>query len=599
MPDFFFGKGCWRFGRKRPFYLLLLISFYFSTLPTAWAQQSCNTLTEKMDFTVKKVEIKAWWVPESLQKEVEKITGLDQRYEPARLSEAQAYIKDQLITAEENIFLQQIKGSMSVLYITSDVCDISVSSGQKEAKVIFKAWYLRVDLINIGNNLLPIPRSARPVFYESVPRFLQVTKPYLSLSADRNYGPNIRLQTASTLYASSQKKNSSSIELSWDLRKSFTKNFFDADASLHFYRSMIPDSSWGWNAAIYASAQRRPLGIDVNGVRSISITGGTLGSIQKSFFRRINTGFSARLLSSDFVYNNDKAARATEKGLGIFAIVDASPSKGFARWGIWADAAMPANNTLLKSYERLSSRLAYSRSFGKGHRQTDIEVQMAGGHIWNKAPLYNQFYAGNEYWDFLRLPLTSEKGLQMPTGPVFRSVGERAGILGTFNNSGAAQSFWSFNFNLGLPIKRWSRPLIPDVIIAEEPRLITLRSALKSQAQTVENFILDDFIENKGYPDDEKTEALAKKIIDKDIRPTLNYLAENANLYAIKPVLLADIAGSWFPSTGYTHWLAAGAGIQLNIVIACFEAGYMHTLAPSAFKNKGNFFFRLVVSPLP
>ena len=44
--------------------------------------------------------------------------------------------------------------------------------------------------------------------------------------------------------------------------------------------------------------------------------------------------------------------------------------------------------------------------------------------------------------------------------------------------------------------------------------------------------------------------------------------------------------------------VAAGGGLQLTIVTASFEVGYMHTLSGPTFGNRGNVFARLVFQNL-
>jgi hypothetical protein len=46
-------------------------------------------------------------------------------------------------------------------------------------------------------------------------------------------------------------------------------------------------------------------------------------------------------------------------------------------------------------------------------------------------------------------------------------------------------------------------------------------------------------------------------------------------------------------SPGREAWTAAGFGIQLTVVTAKFEAGYMRTLSGPTFGSRGNFFGRL------
>jgi hypothetical protein len=93
-----------------------------------------------------------------------------------------------------------------------------------------------------------------------------------------------------------------------------------------------------------------------------------------------------------------------------------------------------------------------------------------------------------------------------------------------------------------------------------------------------------------------EAEEQAGVILD-EVKPAAHFLIDYANLYAIKPLLLFD-AGGLRGNGARQTWLAAGGGLQLTIVIAKFEAGYMHTVSGPTFGSRGNAFFRLVFQNL-
>jgi hypothetical protein len=101
-----------------------------------------------------------------------------------------------------------------------------------------------------------------------------------------------------------------------------------------------------------------------------------------------------------------------------------------------------------------------------------------------------------------------------------------------------------------------------------------------------------------------RTEGLSSKeaeeqarIVFEEVKPATHFLIDYANLYSIKPLLMFD-AGSLYGNGGSETWLAAGGGVQLTIVIAKLEAGYMHTVAGPTFGSRGNALFRLVFQNL-
>src|SRR5690606_5527813 len=90
-------------------------------------------------------------------------------------------------------------------------------------------------------------------------------------------------------------------------------------------------------------------------------------------------------------------------------------------------------------------------------------------------------------------------------------------------------------------------------------------------------------------PEEAKRRATA---IFEGIRPAAHFVIDQANVFAVKPLLMFDVAELNF-SPGRETWTAAGLGFQLTIVTAKFEAGYMRTLSGPTFGGRGNVFARL------
>ena len=202
--------------------------------------------------------------------------------------------------------------------------------------------------------------------------------------------------------------------------------------------------------------------------------------------------------------------------------------------------------------------------------------------------MYSEYFAGNTASNFLYSPLQSISNTP-PDGLVVRSLGEKEGGLPTaFNTVSGGTSYWGVNINFSIPIAKWSAPLIPDVVIQEEPRRLTIRGAIKGQVNTAKSFIANDLALNAGLSDDE-ADAAADRIVDKDIKPTINYLADRANIYSVKPVLFFDAGQITKRGFGDRMWLASGAGLQVNIVNAKLAIGYIQTLFPKVDNAKGNF----------
>jgi hypothetical protein len=583
----------------KPGRLLVFVFTYCCYQVNGQTKVPCNEITEEMGFTVKSVRIKGRWVPESLKAEVERTVGLGQTFNPVGMSQAIELVRDEIIKGENTLAIRLV-GSTSVLYVDADVCDISDPDHARQAEVVIQAYYLRIDLYNLGRNILPVPRSARPTFFTDVPSLLLLTSPVLGFQNDRQFGPSLSLQTSTNLLQVSGVKKadgakSKSLNLELDARKSLNNPFQTIALNLDFVQPVFTGRKTGWNIGIRYGHIRYPLADGRNESELFRVYGSIRGSTRTSFAEKYTFGASARFLENQFNTGVARYFENPENGYEFFTVADGRLGKGFSRIGIWFDAGVPKKTAALKSYQRLAGRIGYGVTIGSGHRNMDVEAIIGSGYAWRTPPAYNQFFAGNSYWNFLYEPLMSMNNRIHPYGPVVRSLGEREGALpSSAGNPSGGNSYWHLNLNFSIPISTWSRPLIPDIVISEEPRRTTLRSALKAQVRTAKNFILNDLIDTQGLPDDEETEALADGIVDRDIRPTINYLADRSNLYSIKPLLLFDIAQISDRLLDNKLWTAAGIGIQVNIVVARFEMGYMRTLS-SPDSGKDNLFVRFTL----
>jgi len=119
----------------------------------------------------------------------------------------------------------------------------------------------------------------------------------------------------------------------------------------------------------------------------------------------------------------------------------------------------------------------------------------------------------------------------------------------------------------------------------------SLNEVMKSQALTSSRSFLTSFYKKRG-----SDEAKAKTQVDADLReikPAVEYLADYANLWALKPLVAMDVARL----DGITR-KAVGGGLQLTIVVARFEALYLRTIGPPAGESRGNFVLRLTFENL-
>jgi hypothetical protein len=127
-------------------------------------------------------------------------------------------------------------------------------------------------------------------------------------------------------------------------------------------------------------------------------------------------------------------------------------------------------------------------------------------------------------------------------------------------------------------------------------RPITLKQLLQRQVDVTAPNMLAATLQSEGLTEAEAANR-AREVL-REITPATHYIINDANLFALKPLLMFDAAGMSNRDGLNDQWFAAGAGLQLTVVIAQFEVGYMRTLSGPTFGDRGNFFARLVFQNL-
>jgi hypothetical protein len=256
---------CLIFRQRRLVTALLLCGLLW--LPgVCWGQARvpCNQITADMGFTVRSVHITGRWVPKELQAAVEQVVVPGQAFNPATVAVAQQLVADELAKGEEQFTFQVIKGSTSVLYITTDICDVSDTAGARQAEITIHPYYLRVDLFNAGNNMLPVPRSARPSFYDHVPKAISTISPLAGFTNDRRYGPALFIQTNTDLLhipgivKPGKGSKSLRLDLGLNARKSLSDPFHTIGAGLDFVHPVYSDTTIGWNLGAHYDQSLQP-----------------------------------------------------------------------------------------------------------------------------------------------------------------------------------------------------------------------------------------------------------------------------------------------------------------------------------------------------
>ena len=579
--------------------LFPLLSLVLINKVSAQAKPDCNKITSDMGFTIRSVIIKGRWVPKELQKKIEEQIGLGKLFDPARVDIAREMVRTEIKKGEEH-FAIRLLGSTSVLLISSDICDVSDSTHSRQAEITIRPFYLRIDLYNIGGNILPVPRTLKPSFFSKVPAILLATSPKFGLRNDRQFGPSLNIQTSTDLlHFPGVLKTSKKLALllAVDARRSLSAAFHSIATSLELGHPVYANKGFGWSIGLEYTNGLQPVGTNEHRLEQVRFFAGIQGNLRTQFLRKYASGGSVSLMQNRFSIIPGTISNNPENSYAFHALGDGRIGNGFSRMGIWFNAAVPKDNKSLWAYQRLAWRYGYSVSIGRSHNTIDLEANCGLGYCWGTAPAYNQFYAGNALSDFLYTPLKSVQFQSFPEGPVVRSLGEHEGGFQTSPGviSGGS-SYWNLNLSIAVPIPKWSAPLIPNIVIDEDAGT-TVQQAIKAQSNTAEAYIQSDLVQNRGLTNEE-ADIEAERIVNKDIRPVINYLADHANVYSIKPLLLFDLAQVNKRGIGDRLWGAAGAGLQLNIINAKLEIGYMHTLFPKSDGDKGNFLVRFTIQNL-
>ena len=145
-------------------------------------------------------------------------------------------------------------------------------------------------------------------------------------------------------------------------------------------------------------------------------------------------------------------------------MIDGRLWKGFARVGLWLEATKLNNNP--GNYSRIAGMFGYQGEFGKDTQTDGIKAIVGGGKTWGTVPAYARFFGGNNTANFLYESPGSVSMTSFPVGPLLRSYGKTQAALASQNGIGiGGKSYWHTNFNLTIPIRHWSRRLIPDETI--------------------------------------------------------------------------------------------------------------------------------------
>ncbi len=524
---------------------------------------------------------------------------------PAKLFEAMEALEATVTADTLQGYGLRSKGEIGVLYIDVDFAT-NAPSKSRTVDITFRPYYIHFSLVKMGDNVLPIPRSPHPTFYENVPRPLLALKPIVGVSYDRAFGTALGAAVETDLLNFSDPARLSPapepdrhLDLSLQGARALEEAYHREEAGLRYHVRQDAHALQEFNFSAGYHGAKEPLG-DLDHARRTGYGGAGLAwHLANNTRLAIDTGYryNADELSGPPGFLATQSSAHEQFNRLLFDTIP-RPIYGFLRTAVWEDNGW--RNGGAGSYQRLAGRVGYAKEIPIADNQTlGLELVAGAGKVWGNAPTQSRFFGGNSPGQFLYDSPASSTLLTMPAGPLLRSFGEGQAGLRTGGGVRGGDAFWHVNLNLTFPIRFFSRALIPNELTDledENGNPTSLKQLLRRQIDVTGPSMLAATLVQEGLRDKE-ADAKAQHILE-EIKPATHYIIDDANLYAIKPLLMFDAAGlSGSGGSGQT-WLAAGGGLQLTIVTAKLEAGYMHTLSGPTFGRRGNIFFRLVFQNL-
>jgi hypothetical protein len=232
-----------------------------------------------------------------------------------------------------------------------------------------------------------------------------------------------------------------------------------------------------------------------------------------------------------------------------------------------------------------------------------VELVASGGHAWGQPPEYARFFGGNSAKSFLYDAVELPTLTSFPRGPLIRSFGEgQAGVRTASGSVLGGTSFWGLSLNVSVPIPPWSRPLIPNDVVESldvaggGQRDVTLKEVLKKQVAQGERLLRSSLVRQGVTPDEASAQA---RDTWREIQPVADFIADQANLFSVKPLLMVDVAQILGAASGDSRVrVAVGGGLQLTVVVARFEIGYLYAVQRAPGDERGNLFARLTFQNL-
>lgn len=590
--------------------LSLLAFLCLTCVGTAAAKdRKCDDNVTAADrYTVRSLEVASRWKPKDF--DIKKLeTKVNDPYLPSKLAKDQDTVRDTFDPERHDDALAVDVGVLGAVAVYSVNICVTRDDTARAVDILIRPTYLRLDIYKAGRNFIPIPRTSVASFYDNVPAPLRAFNPKFGVEQDREYGfaPSFKASTdllqLGPLWRGEQKlERPTSLEFSAEGRKSVNENFYNARAGLALSHTRIgaPLERLALRAAFAADMEPRSgekyarNSVELGGEMTLRPDSETFNSLAFAGSYRWSRN---RLSGGGQTPANALPLGATENALALRAATDGHLAGGAMRTAAWAEVASPEGGP--GTYKRLAGLFGYQKELGGGHQTVGVEILLGAGRTWGAAPRYALFYGGKAGSNFLYEDFDDESAWKFPVGPIVRSLGAGAGDASAGGAGLGGRSYAHLNLNVTVPIPKLSRPLIPDLIVFNKPpRDVTLSEVIKKQVKSAEGLLSAALQEKEGL-DAATADARAAKIMATEAMPAVNFLADKANVIAVKPLFMLDVArlnraeAAGVLGRDPTR-VAVGGGVQAVIVVTKFEIGYMRTVRGLAGDRRGDIVARII-----
>lgn len=468
-----------------------------------------------------------------------------------------------------------------------------------DVAVTLRPFHLSLPLNELNGRALPVPRGLTATAASVVPppSFLPAG---LTFENDRVLGPRVGGRWQVERGGDPGRRGATRLHLGGGGAKSIGERYYSGDADLRITQARAGHLLRTLSGGLDLAAALEPRGAAEYRSRARSAR----GSVELSFGANARMLLDAALGRAEYRYPHPASgdaprwSRALEQGNRLLFETIPPRLLGFFRAALWQEHLAVRGDG---DGQRLVARAGYAKEFLLAPNQSlGLEIIAGAGQTWHDLAAPRRFFAGGSQGEFLHEGVRSRALLAAPDGPLLRSLGK---AQGGFRRSGlpvvGGSRFHHVNLNLSLPVPRWSRPLIPDEptdLPGPDGSPQTLKQILRAQIDRTGPNMLQSTLQTRDGLSPAEARRRAAEVFD-EIRPAAHFVIDAANVLAVKPLLMFDLAELHSPTARQT-WTAAGAGLQLTVVTAKFELGYMRTLSGPTFGARGNLFARLAFDRL-